>query len=114
MLTSNLAVPPGLLVINFFQAILSRLSQPISPFQVAVEPYFYRLDFEPLAQQTIPHPTGVRLRQLDARPETSFRFVMRADSHLDRIPTPNIYVRALQNMAADNADFIVDLVPFDR
>lgn len=42
-------------------------------------------------------------------PGTTFTFTMQADSHLDENTDPAIYARAMENMRADNPDFIVDL-----
>lgn len=42
-------------------------------------------------------------------PGSTFTFTMQADSHLDENTDPLIYARALENMRADNPDFMIDL-----
>jgi predicted phosphodiesterase len=41
--------------------------------------------------------------------KSSFSFTVQADSHLDENTGTDIYLKTLQNMAADSADFLVDL-----
>jgi hypothetical protein len=40
---------------------------------------------------------------------TPYVFKLQADSHLDENTSPGMYVQTLKNMAADSADFLVDL-----
>lgn len=42
-------------------------------------------------------------------PKTSFTFTVQADSHLDENTGTAMYTQTLKNMAADSADFLVDL-----
>lgn len=42
-------------------------------------------------------------------PGSTFTFTMQADSHLDENTDPLIYARAMENMRADNPDFMIDL-----
>ena len=44
-----------------------------------------------------------------ARPGGTFSFTLQADSHLDENSDPDIYRRTLANVAADGADFHIDL-----
>lgn len=50
-----------------------------------------------------------RVYHLQARVGESFRFAMQADSHLDYNTDPDLYLRCLGNVGADQPDFMVDL-----
>jgi len=47
--------------------------------------------------------------QTQRSPKSGFTFILQADSHLDENTSTEMYTRTLQNMAADSADFLIDL-----
>lgn len=70
--------------------------------------YYYRFIFtrqgELKEQQSAPG-----FFQTQRLPGKKFVFTMQADSHLDENSSTEMYMQTLKNMAADSADFLVDL-----
>ncbi|MEI7420839.1 MAG: metallophosphoesterase [Prolixibacteraceae bacterium] len=70
--------------------------------------YFYRLVYHKNGNQE-EKKSDVHFFQTQRNPGTQFSFTIQADSHLDENADTKIYTRTLQNMAADSADFLIDL-----
>ncbi len=70
--------------------------------------YYYRMRFR--QPGTAEFQAGVEHSFHTQRPRGStFTFAVEADPHLDEQSNPEIYRRTLQNILADNPDFLIDL-----
>lgn len=70
--------------------------------------YYYRFQYrKPDSDQTL--SSELNYFHTQRSPNAGFSFVVQADSHLDENTSTEIYTRTLQNMAADSADFLIDL-----
>ncbi|MEI6143852.1 MAG: metallophosphoesterase, partial [Mariniphaga sp.] len=70
--------------------------------------YYYRLICKRSnSDQSI--PSELNFFQTQRSVNKGFTFTVQADSHLDENTAPEIYLKTLNNMSTDSADFLVDL-----
>jgi predicted phosphodiesterase len=70
--------------------------------------YYYRFAYNRSnSDQTL--SSEINFFQTQRSEKSGFTFIVQADSHLDENTSTQIYTRTLQNMAADSADFLIDL-----
>ncbi len=69
--------------------------------------YSYRLTYRRVGGE--PVQDVMRSFHTQRKPESSFRFVIQADSHLDNNTDVRVYQQTMANMLADRPDFMIDL-----
>jgi len=70
--------------------------------------YFYRLNYTPDSSGKTEN-SEINFFITQRKSNADFSFVVQADSHLDENTSTEMYLKTLDNMAADSADFLVDL-----
>jgi hypothetical protein len=75
---------------------------------VANKSYYYQFVFTP-EHSKMQTTSPLNRFQTQRSPKTSFTFTVQADSHLDENAGTDMYLKTLSNMAADSADFLIDL-----
>lgn len=70
--------------------------------------YYYRFVYTK-SETTGVQRSGIFFFHTQRAVDQSFVFTIQADSHLDENSSPDMYKQTLDNMAADSADFLIDL-----
>jgi predicted MPP superfamily phosphohydrolase len=70
--------------------------------------YYYRFLYL-RSDSDQPLSSELNFFQTQRSEKSGFTFILQSDSHLDENTSTQLYTRTLQNMAADSADFMIDL-----